>query len=252
MLDRFAQQKDWYFESEVQTEAVNRLLYVVENGELFSLLDGRYGTGRSTVLQQTATELVRCGRRVVHLNAAALDCRSTLWHLCGALSIFTPADAQLAELMTLIRDELMARAHCEHQTVVLLDDVDLAQEDVSSVLHLLMSLAETSDGRIHVIAVAEQPIGFSLQKRSALNVSLQPLREREAIEFAVRRLTCLNCEVASINETGWRAIADLGQGLPGQLLRICQIVQVVASMQSGPIDAALVHNAADELLPQAA
>jgi type II secretory pathway predicted ATPase ExeA len=252
MTDQSAQRNDWYFESEAQTEAVSRLLYVVDNGEVFSLLEGAWGTGKSTVLKQTATELARTGRRVVRQSVAALDCRATLWQICGALSIFSSADTQASELMMQVRDELLSRAHCHHDTAILLDDIDLAQEDISTVLHLLTSIAESSEGRLSVIATAEQPIAFSLQKRTALNMRLQALAESEAIEFAVRRLAHSNCPVERISDTGWRAIADLGQGLPAHLLRICQIVQVVTSMQSGLIDAAMVHGASQELLPQAA
>jgi type II secretory pathway predicted ATPase ExeA len=252
MMDRTAQQNDWYFTSEAQTEAISRLLYVVDNGEVFSLLEGAWGTGKSTVFKQTATELARSGRRVVRQSVAALDCRATLWQICGALSIFSPADADVSQLMMQVRDELLSRAHCCHDTAILLDDADFAQKDISTVLHLLTSIAESSEGRLSIIAAAEQPIAFSLQKRTSLNIRLQPLAESEAIEFAVRRLAHLNCPVQQVSDTGWRAIADLGHGLPAHLLQICRIVQVVSSMQSGLIDAAMVHGASHELLPQAA
>ena len=252
MTDRAAQQNDWYFTSESQTEAISRLLYVVDSCQVFSLLEGAWGTGKSTVLRHTATELAQSGRRVVRQSVAALDCRVALWQICGALSIFSPADADVSQLMMQLRDELLSRAHCCHATSILLDDIDLAQQDISTVLHLLTSIAESSEGHLSIIAAAEQPTAFSLQKRASLNIRLQLLAESEAIEFAVRRLAHLNCPVQRISDTGWRAIADLGQGLPAQLLQICQIVQVVTSMQSGLIDAAVVHGASHELLPEAA
>ncbi|MCH2203308.1 MAG: ATP-binding protein [Fuerstiella sp.] len=252
MFGRAAKEKDWKFDAEGQTEAVNRLLYVVENGEGFALLKGSYGTGKSTVMQQTAHELASLGRQVVRQNMTSLDCRASLWHLCGALSVFSHTDTDTSALMMMIRDELLARASCHHQTVVLLDDADFAQEDIGSVLHLLTSIAESSAGRLSVIASAEQPMAFSLQKHTSLNVRLDPLSEQEAIEFVVRRLAHLECPVDGVTDTGWRAIAHLGGGLPAQLLRICEIVHVVTSMQPGPIDATLVHEAATELMPQAA
>ena len=252
MFGETAQRTDWTFETEGQTEAVSRLLYVIENREVFSLLEGSGGTGKSTVLRRTSAELASSGRRPLLQNVASLDCRATLWHLCGCLSIFCHSDVGTSDLMMMIRDELLARATCRHQTIVLLDDADLAQEDISSVLHLLTSIAEASDGHMSVIAAAQQPLTFSLRKRTALSVRLEPLTEQEAIEFAVRRFAHLNCPVGPITENGWRAIADLGLGLPAQLLRICQILQVVTSMDPGPIDEALVHESARELLPNAA
>lgn len=252
MFGRTSPENDWEFEAEGQTEAVNRLLYVVESGEILSLVEGAAGTGKSTVLRRTADELAAQGRRAILQNVAALDCRATLWHLCGALSVVADADAGSSVLMMLVRDELLARARCEHQTVLLLDDTDLAQKDVKIALNLLASIAEASEGVVSVIVAATESLTFSMQKRSSLRICLQPLSEREAIEFAVRRLTHLNCDVSQIDDTGWRALADLGRGLPAQLLRICQMLQVVMSVQPGTVDAALVHAAAQELLPQAA
>lgn len=252
MFGRTSPENDWEFAAEGQTEAVNRLLYVVENGEILSLLEGPGGTGKTTVLRRTAEELTAQGRRVALQNVASLDCRTALWHLCCALSVPCEPGVGASILMMQIRDELLARARCEHHTVLLLDDTDLAQKDIKIALNLLASIAEASDGVVSIIAAAEESLAFSMRKRTSLRVSLEPLSEREAIEFAVRRLTHLNCAVQRIDESGWRALADLGAGLPAQLLRICQMVQVVASMQDGTVDAALVHSAARELLPQAA
>ena len=252
MFGQLAQEIDWVFKTQGHTEAINRLLYLVEKGEVFSLLEGGSGTGKSTVLRRTAEELASTGRRPLRQNVASLDCRATLWHLCGSLSIFCRSGADPSELMMMVRDELLARAGCRYQTVVMLDDVDFAQENIGSVLHLLTSIAEASDGQISVIAAAERPLTFSLRKGTALRVRLEPLPELEAVEFALRRLAHLNCPVEQITDTGWQAITDLACGLPAQLLRICQILHVVTSMEAGPIDKALVQNAARELLPRAA
>ena len=252
MFGNSTQPKDWKFHTAGQTEAVNRLLYVVENGEAFALLKGSYGTGKSPVLQRTADELTGLGRRTIRQNMASLDCRASLWQLCGALSVFSQTSTDTSALMMLVRDELLARENCHHQTVILLDDADFAQEDTDNVLHLLTSIAESSRGALSIIASTERPLPISLQKRSSLNIRLEPLSKQEAIEFVVRRLAHLECPVNKVTDTGWHAIADLGGGLPAQLLRVCEIVHAVTSMQSEPIDAALVHEAVAELMPQAA
>lgn len=239
----------WNFDTVAQVEAVNRLLYVVENGEPFCVLGGAYGTGKSAVMQRVAEELANSGRRAVLQNLASLNCRAALWHLCGALSIFSHSDADSSELMIQIRDELTARAECRHKTVVLLDDVDLAQRDVQTVLQLLMSIAEASHGHTAVLVAAERSLPFEVQQRTTLHVELKPLDDTEAVEFAVRYLAHLECPVDDVTATGWRAIADLSGGLPAQLMRVCNVVRAVSGMHSGPVDAALIHQAATELLP---
>jgi len=252
MFGQPSEANHWFFETIEQTEALNRLMYVVENGEAFCVLEGAYGTGKSTVLRKTVGELGNSGRRAVYLNVASLDCRAILWHLSGALSIFSHIDTDASDLMMLIRDELTARAECSHPTVVLLDDVDLAQENVQSVLHLLTSIAESSRGQIALLAATELPLSFAIQQRTTLHVALDRLEAQESVEFAVRYLASLKCDVDNVTSTGWRAIADLGEGLPARLMRVCRIVEAVAGMQDGTIDAALIHEAARELLPSRA
>ena len=249
MFGQQGETNHWVFDTAGQTEAANRLLYVVENSEPFCVLEGAYGTGKSTVLKNVASELCNSGRRAVLQNVASLNSRAALWHLCGALSIFSRSDADSAELMIQIRDELSSRAECRHRTVILLDDVDLAQKDVQAVLHLLTSIAETSQGHTAVLVAAERPLPFEVQQRTTLHVEIEPLNDTESVEFAVRYLAHLECAVNDVTSSGWRAIADLSDGLPAQLMRVCKIVQAVSAMHAGPVDAALIHQATSELLP---
>lgn len=239
----------WIFDTVGQTEALNRLLYVVENDEPFCVLEGTYGTGKSTVLRKVADEIAASGRRAVLQNVASLNCRAALWHLCGALSIFSPSEADSSGLMIQIRDELSSRAECRHKTVILLDDVDLAQKDVQRVLHLLTSIAEASHGHTAVLVAAEQSLPVAVQQRTTLHVELERLSDTESVEFAVRYLAHLECAVDNVTSTGWRAIADLSDGLPAQLMKVCNIVQAVSGMHARSIDAALIQQAASELLP---
>ena len=241
--------KPWHFDAVGQTEAVNRLLYVAETCEALSVLEGPYGTGKTTVLRQTAEQLSREEWRVVNVNLASLDCRAALWHLAGTLSIASDSDAATSEVTMLVREELLARVDCGHRMAILIDDADLARPDASVVLHLLTAISEASEQRISILAAVENPLSVRLQKRNPLSVALQPLPPDESIRFAIAFLRQQDCSVERITETGRRAMADQATGLPAQLIRLCQIIHVYMSMHVGPINAAVVHEAAGELLP---
>lgn len=233
-----------------QTEALSRLLYIVENRIPFCLLEGDHGTGKTTVLKHAAAELTHSGIRAIVQNVSALNCRAALWHLCGALSILSRPEADESELMGLVRDELMARADCHHSTVVLLDDIHLAQDDIHLLLHLLTAVAEVSEGHFCVLAAAAGPVPEDFRKRSPLQVALTALDRSEAVEFAVRCLAAMECDVTRITSDGWQAIAELSEGLPGQITRLCRIVHTVASLQDDqPVDGSVIRSAAGQLLP---
>ena len=245
-------QQEWQFDTVGQTECMNRLLYMVESGESFTLLTGPFGTGKSTVLRQVARQLNRDGWTTVGQNVASLDGRAALWHLSGALSIASSPDAGSSELMVQLRDELAARSSCGHRTAILLDDADLAQADIHGVLQLLTSIADSNHGLVSLIVAVEQRLAPSMQQRTSLSIALEPLDVEESLGFAHAYMTRLDCQADRILDTGWRAMTDLSRGLPGQIARIGQIVHAVMSIEPGPIDAAMVVESTRELLPQAA
>ncbi|MEQ9407834.1 MAG: ATP-binding protein [Fuerstiella sp.] len=216
----------FWFESPIQTEATSRLLYVTEQGESFVLLLGDRGTGKSSVLRSVRSECRRFGHSCLLISAAALDENALLWHLCGGLSITPHRGSSRSRLMAVIRDEIAGRAMCSHQTVIILDDLDLAAEDLSSVLQFLAAANEQTNGGVSVVAGASGALSSELKQLSALRVELRPFTEQESQEFSLQLLTSLQADTSRIEPDAMAAIVQFGKGLPARLTRLCEVLSL--------------------------
>ncbi|MCA9050580.1 MAG: ATP-binding protein, partial [Planctomycetaceae bacterium] len=183
--------KSLYFDTSVHTEAVNRLMYVVENGEPFVLLQGADGSGRTTVLEQVQDECRRYGHSVVLLSAAGTDRSVLLWNLCNALSVPPQTGQSTGQLMASIRDEVIGRSVCRHRTAVLIDDISRCADDLTGTIDFLTSLSHRAEGWLSVVGAGCEMDDSPLAKRSVLRVTLSSLETPEARRFVARYLKSL-------------------------------------------------------------
>lgn len=227
----FGQNSDsaWYYSGSIHLEAQNRLMYVAEQAEPFVLLLGAQGMGKSRLLQEVQTECQRCGRSAVRINVSALDENAFLWHLCGGLSIVPQDHHSRSQMMSGIRDEISGRVLCNHQTVVLLDDLHRASGDLTLMIQFLIALNQQTRGGISVIAAAESALQPELQRLSALRVQLPPLTDDEATQFVTEALRALQIDVARLTPDSLLAIVESCEGSPAQLTRTCELLKITQS-----------------------
>ncbi len=218
--------KSWYFSGAVQAEALNRLLYVAEQGESFVLLQGDSGVGKTTLLNQVQAECRRSGMSAIRINMAALNQDAFLWQLCGALSIVPQRDQSPSTLMSAIRDEISGRVLCRHKTVLLLDDLHRAIESPEPLIQYLTAVNQQSNGGITVIAATENGLNPGLQNLSALKVNLSRLGADEAEYFIEEKLKIVGVSRESVLDDAITEIIAYGNGSPGRLTRLCDILKI--------------------------
>lgn len=231
MMKMFGQtvEKSWNFDSVLQTEALNRLMYVVEQGEPFVLLLGASGTGKSTILKQLQSDCTRCGHSVMLINVAALDEYAFFWQLCGGLSICPRADQSRSELMVAVRDEVSGRSVCDHRTIIIMDDLQRAAEDLKPAVRFLSGINELTAGAVTVVAATDGSPAPGLQNLSALRVHLDMLDDDDANRFTRGMLKSLAVDTARLSDDAMTAVNSFGAGSPARLARLCRIIQVAVS-----------------------
>ena len=243
----------WFFNSQTQTEACHRLQYQIENNEPLAILEGSFGSGKSTVLRQLATQLRRQRCQVMMLSVAALDDTSLLWHIASALSVPTGTADSQGRLLCLIRDELAGRTACGQRTVLLLDDVNLAGEGVDAVLHGLIATARQCAGRVAVVAASEQPLSSDLQRISALPVRLAEFAKEESVQFLRQHLSRRTHGLEPVDDAAIQAALANNDLSPGRLLRLSDALTAVRLAHPDlTIDAHVVRETARELVPRRA
>ena len=128
--------------------------------------------------------------------------------------------------MTAIRDELVGRSLCNHQTVILLDDFTRADEDVAPIIDFLSGINQQTDGAVSVIAAAESVTSPELQRLSALKVHLRRLPNADAVAFIQEFLNFLSVPQPSVTSDAVAAIVEHAEGSAAHLIRVCRMVGV--------------------------
>lgn len=248
MFGRAAEQT-FTFECPAHTEALNRLLYVAEQGEAFVSLTAKPGTGRSRLLRRLQEECIRGGQSAILCNVAALDENAFLWHICGGLSIAPNGQQSRSSLMSAVRDEIVGRALCHHQTIIILDDLHRAAEDLSGAVQFLSAINEQTQGGITTVVGTDDSPTTRLVSLSSLRVQLGPLCDEDSERFAQEYLQAANADVGRIQDSGWQAIKTFAIGYMSRLTRLCEIAAVALSTSSDlQLDAAAISLLSGETL----
>ncbi|MFN9720195.1 MAG: AAA family ATPase [Planctomycetota bacterium] len=217
----------WFFDSLMHQEAVSRLLYLVESRLNPGLITGPDGSGKTRVLLRVREELARTTTGTLHLSLSGLDSETALWQIASGLCSGLKAETNRREIMIRLRDEILGRSQCRHQTVVLLDDMHRAVDDMSSILRLLMSFSEQSKGSLTIIAASGRSFSAELTEQCLVRVHLTPMDSAESCDF-VRTLIRQTLKTSSVvEESAVRAIADFGMGNTARITRICELLRVV-------------------------
>lgn len=227
-------------------------MYVAENGEPFVLVQGNPGTGKTTVLQQVHDECSRFGHSVSRISAAALDAFSFLWNLAGSLTISLHDDVRMNQLMSSIRDELAGRALCHHRTIVLIDDIDRAIEDLSGAIDFLIAINQQTDGFVSVVASGDLSAPNNLTRRSVLKVDLPELDVDAAKVVALKRLKSLYVARTAFTDCAIDFLVQTADGNMSRIERLCEVISVAHQAEpQALIDSLTLDSLMSEtLLPQ--
>lgn len=215
----------WFFESTGHVEAVNRLLYVIEQKEAAGLLTGAQGSGKTRVLQRLASELQTLGLSAVSLNLAGANDDSAMFQLAERLSEQARLAMSRHELMSCLRAEFQGRSQCGLSTPILLDDVHLADFSKETFLRFVVSIARMTRG-VTIIAAGTESLPEILTQSVSFPVSLERLETAEASDFLRQLLPRLGCAYAVCEEAGVRAAVEMCRGRMQTLCRIAEVMAV--------------------------
>lgn len=215
----------WFFESSGHLEAVNRLLYVIEQNEPVGLLTGSKGSGKTRVLQKLMSEVQAFGLSAVSLNLSGADDDSALFQLAERMSEQIRVTMSRHEVLGCLRAEFSGRAQCGIRTPILLDDVHLADFSKESFLRFMVSMAASMRG-LTIIACGEDSMPEILTQHATIPVALSELSTAEASDYLRQLLPGLGCPYAVCEEAGIRAAVDLCRGRLQNLSRLGEVMSV--------------------------
>lgn len=226
-------------------ESLARLLYLVDKRRRCGLLTGPAGTGKSRLFRRVRSYALRKGACCLDLDATAADADSILEQLVSSLS-GEPGGSP----WECLREHWSSCAVVGQPLVLFGEHLDLAEPGATSVLRRLVNLADSVRCDLTLLMSARKhcPLG-ALDDAVELAVTLAPWSADETAEFVIGSLASVGSANVFSNEALER-IHEMTRGIPGEVIRICDLSLLAAMHEERPIiDADVVSAAAVEADP---
>ncbi len=242
----------FFYQSPTHEEALARLHFLAGEHRRLGLLLGESGSGKSLVLEVFARELKRKGFVVAGVNLYELSPREMLWHLAASLGLNLSLDAAAPSLWGAVADRLAENRYQQLGTAVLLDDADLAAEEVLRQVARLCRLEPTADARLTFLLSARREgmarLGHALLELVELRIDLERWEPSDTEGYLRDALAKAGHAAPVFNSLAVSRIHDLAQGVPRRVSQLADLALAAGASQSrAQIDGATVDAVFTEL-----
>lgn len=242
----------FFYRGATHDEALARMHYLVEQQQRLGLLLGDEGSGKSFLLRFFADELRREGAAVARIGLEGLEAVEMLYNILRSLRTNPSPRESMVSLWRRLEDCLRANSYQETDTVILLDDADLACESVLTQIARLTRHDMTSRTRLSVV-LSSRPqrlgrIGARLLELSALRIDIEPWRTSDTAEFITGSLSSAGREHPAFAEPALARLHQLAHGVPRRVSQLADLSLLAgAGRDLEEIDAEVVESVYEEL-----
>jgi len=232
----------------MQEETLARLQYLVDHRQRVGLVVGPEGCGKSLMLKVAGQAFAHQGHRVVATNLSALTPEKFLWDLAIGLGGRARRDATVRQLWQSIEDSCHANRYLQMPTVVMIDDLDHAGEELAAVISRLLHSCVTEWSYTTMVAAAKPKnlarIDRHLLDQAALRIELEPWQPAEIQHY----LHDVCGELTSFDASAVDRIYHFSDGLPRRIAQLVNLTLAAAQQsQLATIDAATIEALEAEL-----
>lgn len=249
--------------SEQHREGLARLLYLVEEQKLGGTLTGPYGVGKSMVMELLADKVRnRPGTLYIQIDAPPVNTLAFAKQFIARLGHRQPID-DLAAALDIIQALFAEDNPATRHLVLTIDEAQMLRETASfEFLHLLSNIrARRHDGTPVATAITILLAGHSdlmqhmasepsLAQRFQFNWRLEPLNDRQVIEYVQHRIRAAGGDIWIFDEGALQELYEASQGLPRLINNICDTAMLIGcAMHASRITGDVMHQAIAEVQP---
>jgi general secretion pathway protein A len=230
--------------SQQHREALAHLLYGVGEGGGFVQLTGEVGTGKTTIcrclLEQLPDNVVVA--LILNPRVTALE---LLASLCDELHIQYVKDTTSIKLLIDALNTYLLDTHAKGQRAILMiDEAQNLSAEALEQVRLLTNLETTREKLLQIIL-------RQLSQRINARFHLEPISRAETAAYIRHRLQVCGAREPLFNENAVDLVHKLSAGVPRLINVVCDRAMLGAFVEGKrKVDAAIVHRAAMEVLPE--
>ena len=225
----------FFYYSSKHDEALARLLYAVNERKGSVMLSGEYGSGKTLLTRVVVSKLVNEDDlyKIALIVNPAIPLLEFLSEIVYQLGNDVSADARKIDILHTLNDMLYNTVQVNRHTVIIIDEAQVAQDDIFEELRLLLNFQLNDRFPFTLLLVGQPELREKidrfpqLKQRMSISYHLSRLDAQEIKDYIQHR-----CRIAGRNEpiftdAAYGLIYEYSQGVPRQINNICDMSLVI-------------------------
>jgi len=223
----------FFYMSPEHEEALVRLVYTVRHRKGCGMLTGEYGCGKTTLSRALIQRLEAERYEIGLLTNPSLTSVDFLREVLYQLGVETH-ETRKPELLHLLNDLFFRNYQAERESVVIVDEAQLVEDDsVFEELRLLMNFQTDDRFLVTLLLIGSPELGVKvrrlkhLDQRISLRYHLNTLDDQHTASYIAHRLRMAGQPKQLFTEEAVKLIFDFTRGTPREINNLCDVALLV-------------------------
>ena len=240
----------FFFASHKHTEALDSLLYAINQRKGFIVITGEIGSGKTTVCRTLLNKLDK-QTEIALVTNTHLNSKDLLMTLLEDLEIEFQPGWSKARLLSGLNDYLIAQAQRDHNVVLIIDEAQNLKPAVLEEIRMLSNLETETDKLLQIILIGQpelkQKLALSgleqLRQRVSVYFHLSPLVFEETGEYIIHRLKIASAgDRRYFTDEALKLVYQFSKGIPRLINQICDFALLTGYIEEVEIiDERIMH-----------
>ena len=223
----------FFYMSPEHEEALVRLVYTVRHRKGCGMLTGEYGCGKTTLSRALIQRLEAERYEIGLLTNPSLTPVDFLREVLYQLGVETQ-ETRKPELLHLLNDLFFRNYQAERESVVIVDEAQLVEDDsVFEELRLLMNFQTDDRFLVTLLLIGSPELVVKvrrlkhLDQRISLRYHLNTLDDQHTASYIAHRLRMAGQPKQLFTEEAVKLIFDFTRGTPREINNLCDVALLV-------------------------
>ncbi len=218
----------FFFPSSKHTEALNNLIYAINERKGFVVITGEIGAGKTTVYR-TLLNKINLNTRVATITNTHLTCKELIAEILEELEVdYKPGTKQ--KLLSQLNAHLVKQLAQNINVVLIIDEAQNLTTKVLEEVRMLSNLETEKEKLIQIILIGQPQLKKKLQnlkleqfkQRIALYYHLYPLTKEESKQYIAHRIKLVSSNgIDFFTPEALELIYEHSGGIPRVINLIC-------------------------------